>query len=280
MISRFIIILLVLCFTSTTSMADNDAESKHPLYFGMLPYISTPRLIKIFKPLKIYLENKLHREIKLVTAPNFKEYLNRSLAGEYDFYHTAPHFAAFAELDYDHHRLSRYKRMLDGSIVVRKSGSIDTVMKLKNKIIAAPDKLAVITMLGEKYLHDRGLISGTNISIHNLESHGNAILSVSTGDNHAAIVSSGVFDRMPADVKSKLTILAKTEKIPHVMFMAKKTLPDNDYQILKKSLLEFTAHSYGKEFFKENKRTDMITITDKDINILRPYVKSLRKRLN
>jgi ABC-type phosphate/phosphonate transport system substrate-binding protein len=162
---------------------------------------------------------------------------------------------------------------------VRKKDNITGITQLSGKKIATPDKLAVISMMAKIFFEKNGLQPGKDISIHHTESHGNAILSVYNGNADAAVVSAGVFERMPDDVKSKLTVLTKTHQIPHVMFMAKKQLPEKQYKQIKKAMLAFTADSHGKAFFNNNRRGDMIDISDEDMETLRPYVDILKQQL-
>ncbi len=277
---KLAILLIISFLLPATCLADTESTNdKQTISLGMLPYISTHRLIEIFLPIKEYLEQELHRPVKLVTAPNFREYLQRSLDGEYDLYHTAPHFAALAELEYGHRRLSRFSRVLDGSILVIKNGPIKSIKDLEGKTMIAPAQLAIITMLGEVLLKKNGLQPGKDITFRNASSHGNAILSVAKGKADAAVVSAGVFERMPEAVKEKLTILTKTRQVPHVMFMANSKLPEKDYQAAKKAMLNFTAEGPGKAFFSKTKRKNMVSITDEDIEILKPYVEILKSRL-
>ena len=73
----------------------SDAESKQrPLQFGLLPYVSTRKLFAVYTPMKRYLEKTLKRSVRMSTAPDFATYIERARRGEYDLYHTAPHFAA------------------------------------------------------------------------------------------------------------------------------------------------------------------------------------------
>jgi len=245
----------------------------------MLPFVSTHRLIELFLPLKEYLENELHRPVKLVTAPNYRDYLQRSLDGEYDIYHTAPHFAVLAELEYGHRRLSRYSRLLDGSVLVIKNGPIKSIKDLKGRTMITADRLAIITMLGEVLVKKNGLQPGKDITIRHASSHANAILNVARNKEDAAVVASGLFERMPEDVKEKLAILTKTRQVPHVMFMASSKLPENDYQAVKNAMLNFTPDGPGKVFFAKNKLIGMESITDQNVNTLRPYVEILKTRL-
>ena len=270
-------LLFISFLLPVTCLADADSKNdKQAISFGMLPFVSTHRLIEIFLPIKEYLEQELQRPVKLVTAPNFNDYMQRLLDGEYDLYHTPPHLAALAELEYKHRRLSRYSGSLDGSLFVVKHGPIKSIKDLKGKTISAPARLAVITMLGEVLLMKNGLQPGKDVSIRNTSSHGNAILSLARGKTDAAIVVSGLSEKMSKEMKAKLTVLTKTSKIPHVMFMANAKLPEKDYKAAKKAMLNFTADGAGKDYFAKSPRKDMVSISDKDIEILRPYVEILK----
>ena len=277
---RLATLLLISFILPATCLADTEsANNKQIISFGMLPFVSTHRLVELFLPLKEHLENELHRPVKLVTAPNFREYLQRSLDGEYDIYHTAPHFAVLAKLEYGHRRLSRYSRSLDGSILVIKNGPIKSIKDLKGKTMITPDRLAIITMLGEVLVRENGLQAGKDITIRHASSHANAILSVAKGKVDAAVVSASVFEKMPEGVKSKLIILTKTRKVPNVMFMASPKLTEKDYQAARKAMLNFTASDPGKAYFAKSNQKAMTGITDENINALRPYVKILKTRL-
>jgi len=274
---KFVVILFISFLVPLTCLADTDSShNKQTLTFGLLPYISTHKLIETFLPLKNYLEKELNRPVKLVTAPSFREYLKRSLDGEYDIYHSAPHFAVLAELDYGHRRLSRYARLLDGSILVVKNGPVKSIKDLKGKTMITPPRLSLVSMLGEVFVKDNNLQPGKDITISQTSSHTNAILSVAKGKTEAAVVASGIFEGMSKDVKSKLTILAKTRQVPHVMFTANSKLPEDVYLAVKTAMLNFTAEGPGKVFFEKTKRINMTNTTDDDINSLRPYVDILR----
>ncbi len=84
---------------------------------------------------------------------------------------------------------------------------------------------------------------------------------------------------MSPEIKNKLTILASTEPVPHMMFMASPTISEKEYKALREAMLEFTASGPGREFFEKSGYGDMGKITEKEMQQLRPYVKILQQRL-
>ncbi|MBI3563473.1 MAG: phosphate/phosphite/phosphonate ABC transporter substrate-binding protein [Gammaproteobacteria bacterium] len=278
MVYRWVVTTLLYCVIILTHAAERSAGPP-PLRVGLLPYLSTEKLLERFAPLKTYLEINLHRPVILETAPSFSSYVERAEHYQYDLYLTAPHIAALVETDFHYRRISRLTRELDGSIVVRKDGPIKTLQDLKGRIFIAPSDTAITTMLGEQLLRDNQLIAGKNITVQYTPSHNNAIMAVASGKADAAVTSAAVFETMPVEVRDKLRILTTTPKVPHMMFMASPKLKDGDYQQLRRSMLRFTAAGAGRTFFENSGYGDMGEITNREMRTLRPYVKLLRQRL-
>jgi phosphonate transport system substrate-binding protein len=249
-----------------------------PLRVGLLPYVSTQRLIERYAPLREYLENALQRKVILVTAPDFKTYIDRANNREYDLYLTAPHFAAFAEQHAHYRRVSRLLRDLQGTFIVANDGTINTIEDLKGKIVTAPDTMAIVTMLGETLLEEHGLVPGKNLTVEYTLSHNNAILAVASGKADAAVTAPAVFDTMPLEIKEKLRVLTVTKKVPNMMFMGSPNLPEPEFNQLREAMLNFTANGPGKAFFEKTSYVDMGEITDEQMRQLRPYVEKLQRQ--
>lgn len=255
-----------------------EETGQRPLQFGLLPYVSTRKLFTYYLPIKEYLERSLARKVVMSTAPDFKTYLARARAGEYDLYHTAPHFAALAERDWGYRRVSRLTRELDGSFVVAKNGKVQRIEDLRGAVVRVPDPLAIVTMLGEHTLREHGLKPGVDVDVRFSPSHNNAVLAVARGEAAAAVTSAAVFEKMEPEVREKLHVLTGTQKVPHMMFMAGPRLSDEEYRALRQAMLAFTAAGEGKAFFQETGYGDMVDISDATMDTLAPFLDELAKR--
>lgn len=261
-----------------TGAAVGTDVQQRPLQFGVLPYMSTRKLFTYYKPLQQYLQRTLGRPVRMSTAPDFATYIERARHGEYDLYHTAPHFAAQAEAEFGYRRVSRLMRELDGSIIVDRAGPIKSVQDLRGRTLRMPDELAIITFLGEQWLRDNGLQPEIDVEVRFSPSHNNAILAVARGEAEAAVVSAAVFENMPRKITSHLRILTSTAKVPHMMFMAGPKLSDEEYQRLCKAMLAFTARKAGKTFFAATGYGDMGRISDDDMASLAPFIAELNQK--
>jgi len=252
---------------------------KAPIRLGLLPYLSLKALMRTYHPLVNFLEDRLKRHVIVVTARNFETYIRRTAEYRYDICLTAPHFAALAEQRFHYRRLARYARELDGVIVVRKDSPYRRIEDLRGRVFATPDRLAIITILGESVLKAHHLVPHRDITVRYTPSHNNALISVAEGTADAAISEAATYDKIGIRTKEKLRILSRTRKIPHVMFMAGPGLSNQDYRLLKKALLDYSAEGAGRSFFRETGYGDMIPISDQDMERLAPLLPLLEERI-
>lgn len=263
----------------TGETVSKAGDTTRPLRFGLLPYLSPELLIRRYQPLIDYLERKLHRNLIVVSAPDSATYLKRSIAGEYDFYHTAPHFALYAEKRYKHRRLARFSRILEGDIVVSTGASYHRIVDLKGAVIALPDRLALVSMLGELTLQDYGIRVNKDVTLIYKRSHNAALMSVAENKADAAIVVGGLLGHMPFKVRSRLRLLGETRQLLHLMFMAGPGLTDGEYLKVKEALLGFQADGDGKDFFNNTDYEGVVPITDDNMKQIAPILPILERRI-
>ena len=256
----------------------HDANSK-PLRFGLAPYLSPSALVKAHQPLLEYLERSLQRPIIVLTAPDFKSFLERAGQGRYDFYFTAPHFAALAESRYRHRRLCRWSGELYGLVLVAKDSTYQRIEDLRGKIVAEPGELAGIALLGDLLLVDHGLQPGKDVTIRNT-THNNALLSATEGYVDATITAIMVYQSLDDKSKNQYRTIAQTQHMPAPMFMAGSTLPEAEYQAAKSALLAFSADvPASSAYFKLTGIQDLVPITDNDMERLAPLLSALEAGL-
>lgn len=256
-----------------------DRTAQPPLRLGLLPYLSSQKLIATFAPLADFLEERLQRKVVIVTAPDFAEYFKRVNLGHYDIYFTAPHFAAYAEEKFQHKRLVRPERNLRGAFVVPLVSKVKVIADLGGKLVATPDSLAVISILAERILQSHGLVPGRNVFIRYASSHNNAIATALEGRSDAAIALSAFYDNLDLAKKARLKILALTPPIPHAMFMANSDLQQTLYDAVLKALLAFPDSNEGRVFFVETAFIDFIEISDKDMVLMKEFIPHLEARV-
>jgi len=261
------------------SSAIKSVQNTQPLTIGLLPHLSSRALLTVYGSLIKHLEQTLQRKIFVTTAHDFRTYYKRSSQGKYDLYLTAPHHAPYAEVHDKARRLSKFSRPLYAVFLVNKNSRFKTIGDLKGSVIAAPDNLAVITILGELTLIQNGLSLKKDVTIKYSKTHSNAMTLVAVNAVDAAIVGVSAFEKMNKKVTKNLRILTKTRVLPHMMFMANSEIPNKEYQKIKKAMLDFNAKGMGKKFFSDSVFGDMESITNDDMQRLKPLTSILSNRL-
>ncbi len=276
----FLLLSLLLTVSASAKSATTDDAKPKPLTLGLLPYLNLKPLVKKWSPLIKYLEIKLQRPITITSAKNFKTFIARANNQEYDIYYTAPHFAALAEKQKIYERLVGFDKKLHGDVIVYKDSPYQTIQDLKNKKIVTPDRLAIITLIGEKFLLQHGLILNKSIYIRYLKSHSSAMYAVALQQADAAIVAGGMIKRTPATISRHLRLLTITEDIPHTMLMLKSSLSVINKNRIKTAFADFDKNKkYSEPFYKNVGFGRFQKIPDKDMNYFDTIIPAMLKRI-
>ncbi len=255
------------------------AAAAEPLQLGLLPSRSTATLMRDYAPLKGYLERALGREIMMGTAPDFREYARRTLAGEYEVLHTAPHFARHAQQEKGLVPLARTQDNVSGALLVPADASYRAIAELRGKTVAMPDELAMVTLLGEQLLRAAGLRPGEDVTLSYSPSHTSAALAVVHGQADAAVVFPPIYHALPEADRRLLRVLAESRKVPGTVYLAHPRLGGTVIAQLRRALLDFHRHEGGQRFFRALKLSGVSAVTEPEMQALDPYVALLKRRL-
>ena len=277
--SKGLISVFIILFSLTQQSHAETARSSNELTLGVFPYISSTRLIRLYMPLTQYLESKMNKKVRLLSAPDFKTFIQRTQAQQYDIIYTAPHFAQLAEQQKKYNRLSRFSRDLTGTIFVNADSPITRIKELEGKIVSLPDELAIVSAMGEIHLRKKGLRVGKNISLLNTPTHNNAIISVKNNTASAGIIASPVFEIYNKKNKEKLKRIEQTDPVPSAMFMVSTKVSKQDTNKLNHAMMEFTKSNYAEPFFSGTPMVGLKPISDTDMQGLTKYVELLKQKL-
>lgn len=256
------------------------AESVPPLEIAILPYLSTRAGLSTYEPMRQYLERRLHRPVLLVTAPDMQTFIMRTQQGMYGYLVTAPHFARYAQLEAGYRPFLRVERNLYGTLVVGKNSDIHSISDLRGKVVATPDKLAIISMLGIQLLRNQGLHPGKDVEVRATTSHNSAVLSVQRGWVAAAVTSATALKQMPDELRNSVRELATTAQVPHLMYLARGDIPAAEVNKLAAILQEFVENSpEGKAFISATGYVGLRKPTAEELKQLDPYVQDLKDLL-
>ena len=255
------------------------ANTSGSIELGVFPYLSTRALLDLYEPVRLFIQAELNRPTNLFTATSFKAYADRTQAGEYDVVVTPPHLARLAQREAGYIPLTMFTRELRGVVVVAKDSPIQTLLDLKGKHIATPNKIALVTIMGGQLLRDNGLVNQVSALIQDVGSHSNAVLAVQRGEAEAALTENSALQQMPEDLRNSVRIIAQTQRLPHVMFLAHPRLGQAEVTRVRNLLLRFPHTAPGRTFLKSSGFEGMCAIDEADMKSVDPFIKELKRML-
>ena len=250
-----------------------------PLEVGVVPYLSARVLVSSYEPLRLYLEQSLHRPVILYTATGFKQFLLNSQRGDYDLIISSSHFARLLQKENKFTPLVRYSKGGHGLILTTLGSKIHTIQDLAGKTIAVPDKLSLASISCLNYLSKKGL-NTSNLHFLLVPSFASAILSVQKGEADAAISASGALAQMPIEIRESVRKVVDTGEFISLVFLSHPRLDKQFSSQLTRTLLQFGNQSdVGKQFFSKNGFGTVIPVTEKEMSLQDAYLPETKKLL-
>ncbi len=263
--------LCVLWFFSAVVHADTSGK---PLIVGLTPNLSPRSMLAAYQPLRQELESRLARPVALYTAPDFRRFYLRSVAGEYDLVLMPAHFARLVQIEAGFIPIAKFIPMQEGVVLVAKNSPIKRESDLHGKRIVLVDNLALVTLHAEDWLHARGLTPSDNAFTH----HNAAVEAVINGHADAAIVASAPFAAMPREMRDAVRVLAATGKIPSNVFMANPRLRQEEVRQLQAVLLDFAHHSNaGRNFLTHYQYQSIVPLAVNELKAMDPYAERAKR---
>ena len=265
------IVITILLTILTTGYV--HAKSENAITLGILPYISPGKLIKFHRPLKEYLSRVLGKPVTIVTASDFLTFIQRTREGSYDYVLTAPHFGRLAEVRDNCKRVAASKHEVQGVYLARVDSDIHRLEDLEGRKIIMADKLAIIYQMAERQLEEIGLVSGKNITIHETNTHNNAMIAAARHESDVAIVGIRIWKKLGNNFRDTLRVIGTTPLEPGFMFMANPNLANSHIDKMRDALLEFENSPEGKVYFERTGFGGFRKIDNATMLRLDPYIK-------
>ena len=266
-----------LCALLLASLLPTRAVAElRPLKLGLFPYLSPQRLARIYQPLANYLESQLHQPVKLVSAKNFRSFIDATQRGDFDIVMTAPHLAWLAEADAGYHPIATYANTVSGLLVVKRSTAIRAATGLRGGIIAIPDPLAVVTLLMQSYLTTQGLQPGKDYRFITRGTHNNAALAVTSGDATAAVIGALPFGQLPGSLRTQLRIIGGTASVRSLFFMVNPHLDQALTNAIQAALLRFNDTPAGREFLHQSNYQRILPADSRSLSSMSAYALQIK----
>ncbi len=249
------------------------------LEVGVFPYLTPGAILKLYQPLGAFLQKRLKRPVLLVTAPNHRIFLERTLRHEYPLLLTAPHYARLAQQQAGYLPLLVAGGAIQPVLVVAANGP-DSVAGLKGRVVAIPDPLALVTLAGSDYLRRAGLRPGRDVTLRVMPSHSAALHAVAEGEVAAALTATLVLKTIPEAISARLRTLAEMPSQSSLVYLASPQWPPAEARVLAAALLEFAHHtSEGRGLMAASGQRELRPALESDLKAVEVFMPRLRELL-
>jgi phosphonate transport system substrate-binding protein len=260
----------LLFFIAITALSPITEAADEPLIMGVLPRRNATETAKLFKPMAIYLSERLGREVKLVTSKNFDSFRKAVAEQRYDIVHYNQYQYILSAKTYKviAHNQEFGKDAVAGALYVRKDSDITEISQLRGRtVMFGGGKDAMLGYIAPRYLLMRAGLKEGDFKIEFAVSPQNALIALYHNQADAAGGGDIAVD-LPA-VKSainaqELRLLATTEPLLFLPWAVKRSMPAKLTESIRSILLDLKNSDRGKQVLRSAVMTGIGPAGDRD----------------
>ncbi len=274
-------VCVAFCFGLLVSSGVKAAEPKsgngNTFVIGVVPVNSARALFASYQPLRLFLQKHLQRDVRIVTAPNFEEFMRRALKGSYDLAITAGHQARALQTDAGFLPLVAYQA--DFRVVWVKAANNPAVMRLEDlngRKVLSLGISSLAWLWGRQDLVERGVVPATVGFVSASDSVAEIILA---GGASAAVLTQVGVDQLNVNVSRQLQVFERSPSFVGRVYMLNPRFVD-EYSSLRQALDAFALTDAAQEYFQRSKLLGYRDVQPADLEAMEPYAHALREQLN
>lgn len=227
-------------------------SAPRPLQIGVMPYLSTAKLIAGHQPLRLYIEKTFGRAAELSTAADFPTFQKRTLAGDYDLVLTGPPLAWAAYQTGAVIPVAVAAKPLKLFVAVARNSPLHAVADLRGKRIGVLPSPSFAPAILADILKSGGLKAGTDVTLQFDSTPYNSVLATTLGELDAVAYPSVSLPSLPADLLAQVRTIHTSADFPAVVFCSRRAPDLPTPEAMQAALLAFARETpEGRRFVVE-----------------------------
>lgn len=235
--------------------------------FGVGPQQSTAELARRWVPVMRYLSDKSGLNVVFRTGKDIPTYQARAREGGYDVIFINPYHYTLLHKNPGYVVFAQQKdAVLEGVLVVRKTGPIKELSQLHGSVGAFPAPTAVTAaVLPLRHLKKIGI----DVKPVYVTSHDSVYRAVARGLYPVGGGESRTFAALPPEVKTELKVIWKTEALPSFVFAAHPRVAPAVVAKLKAAMLDMDRDPAAAPLLKAINFKGIAPAVDADYDVVR-----------
>ncbi|MBL8831962.1 MAG: PhnD/SsuA/transferrin family substrate-binding protein [Rhodospirillales bacterium] len=250
------------------AVAAPRAPAAQELQFGVLPNVSARLILTNYRPFREYLAAELGRPVEVTTAPDFREFHARTMAGAYDVVVTAANLGRVAQLDAKLELLAGFDPPIPALLVMRKAAPVASLETLRGKSVAVANPQSLVALRGRNWLREQGLALDSDYRTTWARNEDSLAQVLVSGDAPLAMMSMGEFRAIREEIRQTLDIHREFARVPNFFVLRGRDMPAAQAAALKAAILGFPATAAGREFFALSGVQGIRPVPEADIALL------------
>lgn len=215
---------------------------------GVLPNLSPRVLLTNYRPLRDHLSAALGMPVEIATAPDFRTFQARTLAGEYDLVVTAANLGRIAQLDAGLTLIAGFEPPIPALLVTLKAAAAPSIEALRGKALAVSNPQSLVVLAGKNWLRQRGLSAGTDYELVWTRNEDSLAQALTSGSAPLAMMSAGELRAIRPEIAERLSVMDEFAKLPNFLLLQGRAMPAERVAALTAALMAFPATDLGREF--------------------------------
>lgn len=247
------------------------------LVIGVFPYLTTRTLVATYQPLRTHLRESLGREVSVVTAPDLRQFYERSARGDYDLVVTPPHFGRLHQTHSKLKPVLAYSNPTRALLITRRDSGVASPDDLRGQEIAVAEPSALVAIMTKSWMAERNMLAPRDYQFRFSGSHNSALMNVMNRETAAAVLGGSAFVQVADNFKQDVRIVATTGETMGLMMLANPRLVDRAR--VEKALSTFGNTEAGREFFRVNGIGGFKPIAARDLKQIDAYLPETQRWL-
>lgn len=255
-----------------------SAVAADELVLGIFPFLSARQMADQFNPLKDHLSRAVGQPVTLQSAPDYKNFIERTASGEYDIIIDAPHLARLAQKRDGYLPLAQSGYKVEFMVVARKDSPIHALADLRGQAVAIGARLSLTHILLGKELLKSGLVLDRDVRYLDTATFSNVLQAVNRGDAAVGALTALVWNGSPPEARSELReILRQKDLGPGLIVLGHPRIGAETQRKLQMALYAFKDTPEGQAYFQKTKQIDFRPVDEADLRVTDPYIELLVK---
>lgn len=253
-----------------TAMQQQDVSPVYTL--GVLPYLVPRNMAALYGPAARNMSQQLGKRVTLKTAGSFERFRENLRREVYDIAIIQPFDYPLAVDELGYLPLAQVNQQLRAVVVTRAGSSFKQLGELAGERVVMAPRHAATSRQGLWALKEAGLVAGEDVQVDFLSTHDACLHEILIGNATACITGPPPLKDFTARTGAELTVMMRTDPIPHVIALVHPRVPAADRARLESVMTGWSGTAEGQAILRPMRFPGWVKARPEEYAVMRQYL--------